>query len=81
MSNSSLPEHRTVLRDASPFDLLDGLQRRVRGAAFWAAVALPFLHIPLLVTGLQSSTTLVAFVALVALNVGALLVGHPYRAD
>lgn len=52
----------------------------LKGAAFWAAIALPFLHLPLLVTGLESRTTLLAFVALVALNVVALFVGHPHRA-
>lgn len=51
----------------------------ITGAAFWTAVALPFLHLPLLLlTGLSSRSTTVAFVGLLALNVVALLVGHPH---
>ncbi|MFB6151779.1 MAG: hypothetical protein ABEJ40_08245 [Haloarculaceae archaeon] len=49
------------------------------GAAFWAAVVLPFLHVPLLLlTGLSSSGTATAFTVLLALNVLALLLGHPH---
>lgn len=53
------------------------------GIAFWTAIALPFLHLPLLfTTGLSSSAAQTAFLALVALNVAALLVGHPHaRSD
>lgn len=58
-----------------------GLQP-VTGAAFWAAVALPFLHLPLLlVTGLSSRSTGLAFAALVGMNVVALLIGHRHRRD
>ncbi len=48
---------------------LDGL----RMTAFWAAIALPFLHIPLLYDGTQDVG---ALLALVAVNVCCLLVGH-----
>ena len=44
--------------------------------AFWAAIALPFLHLPLLTTGLKSRTTALAFVVLLALNVVTVVVGH-----
>jgi hypothetical protein len=51
----------------------------VTAAAFWSAIALPFLHLPLLLlTGLSSDSTTTAFLALLGLNVVALLVGHPY---
>ena len=51
----------------------------VTAAAFWAAIALPFLYLPLLfLTGLSSQSTATAFLALLGLNVVALLVGHPY---
>jgi nitrate/nitrite transporter NarK len=54
----------------------------ITGAAFWAAVVLPFLHVPLLLlTGLSSTNTATAFVVLLALNVVSLLVGHPYYRD
>jgi len=44
-------------------------------------VALPFLYVPLLVTGLDSSATTAAFVALLGLNAVALFVGHPHRRE
>ena len=51
----------------------------VRGIAFWTAIALPFLYLPLLVSGLGTPPTRTAFVALVACNAVALLVGHSHR--
>lgn len=53
--------------------LLAGVVSGVRWSAFWAAVALPFLHVPLLYTGNEHVEVLVA---LVALNVVCLLAGH-----
>jgi hypothetical protein len=54
----------------------------VTAVAFWSAVALPFLHLPLLLaTGLSNESTATAFLALLGLNVVALLVGHPYYRD
>ena len=47
--------------------------------AFWAAVALPFLYVPLLVTGLGTAPRRIAFAGLLALNVTALIVGHRYK--
>ena len=51
----------------------------VRGVAFWTAIALPFVQLPLIVSGLERPTTAMAFLALLALNVFALYVGHAYR--
>lgn len=48
---------------------------------FWAAVSLPFLYLPLLVTGLGTSGETMTFLALLALNVVALLAGHSYNRD
>jgi len=50
----------------------------VRVLGFWTAVALPFLHIPLLLTGLDGASDTFAFLTLFVLNVLALLVGHPH---
>lgn len=58
-----------------------GLKTGVTTVAFWTAIILPFLHVPLLVTGLQQSSVQTAFVALVALNVLAVLLGQPHRRD
>ena len=52
----------------------------IRFVAFWAAVALPFLYIPLLAGGLQGSEP-VALATLLIANVAALLVGHGYPTD
>lgn len=56
--------------------------RRVTCAlAFWTAVVLPFLHIPLLASGLEASSEWYAFLTLLALNAAALYVGHDYGAN
>ncbi|WP_244605573.1 hypothetical protein [Halorussus marinus] len=46
---------------------------------FWAAVALPFLYLPLLLTGLSTDAELITFLGLLALNVAALLAGHDHK--
>ncbi|WP_132059499.1 hypothetical protein [Halorussus amylolyticus] len=53
----------------------------VEAVGFWAAVALPFLYLPLLATGISSEAELVTFLGLLALNVAALLAGHGYNRD
>jgi hypothetical protein len=50
--------------------------RPLRTVGFWAAVALPALHVPLLLTGLDTTGEAAAFAALVALNGLALRLGH-----
>jgi hypothetical protein len=52
----------------------------IRFVAFWVAIALPFLYLPLLAGGLHGTEPTV-FVALVAVNLVALVVGHGYHAD
>lgn len=54
--------------------------RPVTAVAFWLAVVLPFLHLPLLATGLNSSDAATAFGVLVGVNVLALVVGHSHAA-
>jgi len=71
--------------EESPVGLPDVDERflaPITGIAFWSAVALPFLHLPLLlVTGLSSQATSTAFLVLLTLNVVALLIGHPHYRD
>lgn len=74
-SNPALAD-RTPPTDAQP--IKRHLLEPVQGVAFWAAIALPFVQVPLLLSGLGESTTLVAFLALLAINVLALYVGHTY---
>jgi hypothetical protein len=50
----------------------------LRFVGFWAAVALPFLYLPLLLSGLEGQETLV-FGLLLAANALALVVGHGHR--
>ena len=56
------------------------LARPLEFVGFWAAVALPFLYVPLLVqTRLQTPAETAIFLALLGLNVVALIVGHSYK--
>lgn len=51
----------------------------VRVACFWTAIVLPFLHVPMLATGLTTGTETATFLLLVGLNALALYVGHSHR--
>lgn len=48
---------------------------------FWSAVALPFLYVPLLVSGISTQGELLTFVGLLALNLAALLAGHDHKRE
>lgn len=62
------------------YDRLDELLvTRVQMLGFWSAISLPFLYVPLLVSGLDSTEMTGAFLALLAMNLVALLVGYPYK--
>lgn len=91
-SPPSLPDHRsadagsdssstTEGRD-TPSGIFErvapGLVTSVRAVGFWTAIAMPFLYLPLLVTGLSSSFDAVLFVCLIVGNCLALYVGHPH---
>ncbi|WP_327054191.1 hypothetical protein [Halomicrococcus gelatinilyticus] len=52
----------------------------VQFVAFWAAISLPFLYLPLFSGGLESAEVTV-FLGLVALHVVALFLGHGHRND
>lgn len=55
--------------------------RPARRVAFWAAVAIPFLLVAMLIRGLGTSADTLAFVSLLAVELLALVVGHPHRRD
>lgn len=80
MSNSSANGLLARVDESVP-GISSSLLAPVRGIAFWIAVALPFLYVPLLVSGLQSSAVRTVFAALVVCNALALLVGHSYARD
>lgn len=45
---------------------------------FWLAITLPFLYIPLLVTGLETPPMIEAFIFLLVLHAGTVYVGQWY---
>ena len=59
----------------------DSVLSPLRGIAFWTAIALPFLYVPLLASGLESESVRTAFALLVVANVVTLIVGHPYARE
>jgi hypothetical protein len=83
MSNSSptAPIDRlprlTELVDAQSLRSWEVVAAPLRFIAFWAAVALPFLYVPLLAGGLQGQQTVV-FVGLLVANAVALVLGHEH---
>jgi formate-dependent nitrite reductase membrane component NrfD len=80
MSNSSVNELVARLDESVP-NVGHSLLAPIRGIAFWIAIVLPFLYMPLLASGLQSGSVRTAFVALVVCNAVALLVGHSYARE
>jgi hypothetical protein len=60
-------------------DLASSVGPPARAAAFWTAVALPFLNVALLARGISTMAETLAFVVLLTANVLALYVGQPYR--
>ncbi len=53
----------------------------LRTASFWLAVALPFAHLSLLASGIESPAETQAFLVLLSLNLFALVAGHGYGAE
>lgn len=58
---------------------VSALARPFEAAAFWSAIALPFLYLPLMFSGLESTSQLSAFVALLALHAVSIVAGHRYN--
>lgn len=79
MSSASINRLGSVAGMVTLQSLFAFLATSVKRVAFWTAIALPFLHVSLLTTGLESTETQIAFALLVTLNICALLVGHPHR--
>lgn len=69
--------------DSATLDRLTGnaLARGFERAAFWTAVALPFLYVPLLVGGVSTSGEFLALVTLLGLHFVALYLGQDYDPD
>ncbi len=84
MSNSSptapidrVPRLHELVDAWPPQRSLEVVAAPLRFIAFWAAVALPFLYLPLLVGGLRGQQVTV-FVGLLFANVVALVIGHEH---
>ena len=78
MSSSSITDPRSLRNAVSGSSVARLIARPIKLLAFWAAIVLPFMHLSLLATGLDSRSMTVAFVGLVALNVCTLWIGHPH---
>lgn len=61
--------------------LLARLARSLEAAAFWSAIALPFLYVPLLVNGVATTAQFTAFLTLLALHALAIVGGHRYNRE
>lgn len=77
MSSSSLSETAALLGEYARPSVRELVVRPIRRLAFWTAIVLPFLHLSLLASGLESSSMTLAFVSLLALNTVAIYVGRP----
>lgn len=61
--------------------LIAPVRRQTRAAGFWGAIALPFLYLPLLAMGVDSVTEATVILALLGLNLLAVLVGRGHNLD
>ncbi|WP_435359827.1 hypothetical protein [Haloarchaeobius sp. DFWS5] len=59
----------------------DTLLAPLRTASFWLAVTLPFAHLSLLASGIETPAETQAFLVLLSLNLLALVAGHGYQRD
>ncbi|WP_254864597.1 hypothetical protein [Halovivax gelatinilyticus] len=53
-------------------------QSSLTTVSFWAGALLPLVYVPILITGINSTSQFGLLVALLALNVAALVLGHEY---
>ena len=84
-SSPSTSELKTALAESDALPSLarygTGLKAGVTSVAFWSAIVLPFLHLPLLATGLKQTSVRIAFVLLVMLNVLAVVLGQHHSME
>ena len=59
--------------------LIRSLKGPTQFLSFWVAIALPFVHLPLLAQGLGNAQVTLTFLTLLTMNVCALYVGHGYK--
>lgn len=70
-----------VFRDAVSWPSL-GVISVIQAGAFWGAIMLPFVYLPVLFVGLEDNLARqLLFASLLALNVILLIVGHSHRTN
>lgn len=79
--SGSLRSELSSLRNAEVSSIRETVTSPIQAVAFWVAVVLPFLYVPLLASGLEPAGTMNAFFILLAANAVALLIGHPHLRD
>jgi len=79
MSSSSITDLGGLSERVGVRSVREAVIEPVTWVAFWSAIVLPFLYLPLLATGLQSESVLLAFLILVTLNAIAILIGHRHN--
>lgn len=67
-----------VMRPSKPAETVPPV---VRAVAFWAAILLPLLYLPLFATGLDTRVENLALIALLAVNAAMILLGHQHETD
>ena len=81
----SLHDHRSPIHSTGADSAADGflsirtLTAPFSALAFWAAIALPALYLPMFLTGLDSGNELLVFLGLFALHLVALFAGRTHR--
>ncbi len=85
MSTETLGSDRTTTgRSALPSPLAQAravLARGLVAASFWLAVALPFVYLPLVFAGLETTGDVTLVGGLLLANAVALVAGHTHRRD
>ena len=74
----SFPPSISRLRPKLPETVVSWLGRPARAVAFWLAIGLPVVYLPLFAVEVRWLPSWIVFV-LLGINVVALFIGHPYR--
>lgn len=76
-TSPSMPDAPTT--DLRSRITLETVLKPVRATSFYAALALPLVYVPLLVSGLESVSQTTTFALLLGLHVLALAAGHGHQ--
>ncbi len=82
LPNDSVPrssQEAESQRNSRSRRVVSSLKEPLQFLSFWTAIALPFVHVPLLLQGLDGPHVTAAFLSLLVANLLALYVGHEYN--